>query len=304
MNTKIFILYHKQYPIFKSDIFEPIQTGCANNDLDLNILKDNSGDNISSKNKNFGELSAWYWVWKNYMPLHPEIKYIGFCHYRRCWDFFRTPLQGNPFSAIDIDDFSNIFNSYNCTEIEKFINGYDVILPQYLNFKNSNVYEQYAAEHNIEDLEKLIKIYERKNPEDKELLYDFLKGENMYSCLNFIIKREYFDALCTWMFDLLFELEKDSDWISYTSYSEIRTPAYLAERFINIFLMKHRFNIKNINTFLIFQREELVRMKFNLWDVVKLYRIRYSKNRILSKRYIFEFFDKKIILSDKVISKQ
>lgn len=41
-------------------------------------MTDNTGDNISSKNKYYCELSTQYWVWKNI-----DSEYYGFCHYRR-----------------------------------------------------------------------------------------------------------------------------------------------------------------------------------------------------------------------------
>ncbi len=46
-------------------------------------LRDNTGDNISSRNPSFCELTAHYWVWKNFLPQIPETEVVGFCHYRR-----------------------------------------------------------------------------------------------------------------------------------------------------------------------------------------------------------------------------
>ena len=54
----IFVIYHKDFSIFKSDIFYPIQTGCDDTSMKLPALKDNTGDNISYKNKNYAELTA------------------------------------------------------------------------------------------------------------------------------------------------------------------------------------------------------------------------------------------------------
>ena len=82
-NIKIFCTYHylDDYPIFKSDIYEPIQTGASSMDYDYGFLKDNTGDNISDKNEFYAELTASYWVWKNYIKEHPDVEYIGTAHH-------------------------------------------------------------------------------------------------------------------------------------------------------------------------------------------------------------------------------
>ena len=62
MTVKIFCIYHKKSKIFKSEVVEPIQTGCNSTDLDLVVLKDNTGNNIADFNPYNGEMTAWFWV--------------------------------------------------------------------------------------------------------------------------------------------------------------------------------------------------------------------------------------------------
>ena len=62
----------------KTDVIEPIQTGKDYTNFDLAMLSDNEGDNISRKNPYYGEMTCWYWVWKNYIKTHPDVEYIGF----------------------------------------------------------------------------------------------------------------------------------------------------------------------------------------------------------------------------------
>ncbi len=47
--------------------------------------KDNSGDNISFKNKSFGTLTSHYWIWKNILKNFKNDDWIGINHYRRFW---------------------------------------------------------------------------------------------------------------------------------------------------------------------------------------------------------------------------
>jgi len=249
--TKIFVLYHKQSPVFKSDIFEPIQTGCADNDLDLGMLKDNSGDNISYKNKHYGELSAWYWVWKNYLPRHPELEYVGFSHYRRFLDFLHEPENSEPFCPIKKNEFAQIFESYTSSLIENILKDYDVILPQELYSTGYTVQEQYLKWHPSVDLDNLIKIYEKEFSQNYDMLRSFFDGNKMYTCLLFVMRRSSFEKLCEWMFNLLFRLETISNWEPYTDYASIRVAAFLAERFFNIWIHLQGFKIKEVNSYLL-----------------------------------------------------
>lgn len=61
--VKIFISYHDEHPLIKSEILTPIQTGCSSAvKLFDGMLCDNTGDNISAANDRYCELSAQYWV--------------------------------------------------------------------------------------------------------------------------------------------------------------------------------------------------------------------------------------------------
>ena len=90
---KIFSAYYKQYYIPKSPIFCPIHVGHINSQNELGLLADDTGDNISSKNLTFNEVTAQYWVWKNYK----EAEFVGFCHYRR---YLIYPSENNIYSKI------------------------------------------------------------------------------------------------------------------------------------------------------------------------------------------------------------
>ena len=47
---------------------------------------DKPGISISEKNKNYGEYTFHYWLWKNYIDLKEvEDGWFGFCQYRKYW---------------------------------------------------------------------------------------------------------------------------------------------------------------------------------------------------------------------------
>lgn len=60
----IYIVGHKPFDPPKHDAYVPIQVGYGE---DFTKVRDNTGDNIAEKNKNFCELTALYWIWKMIM---------------------------------------------------------------------------------------------------------------------------------------------------------------------------------------------------------------------------------------------
>ena len=62
---------------FIPDERTPIFVGKGQNKK--NYLSDNIGINISNKNKNYSELTALYWIWKN----DKSSSYVSIEHYRR-----------------------------------------------------------------------------------------------------------------------------------------------------------------------------------------------------------------------------
>lgn len=86
---KIFVAYHKPPVFFQNDNYIPIHVWKARTELDLWIIWDNTWDNISDKNNDYAELTAQYWVWKNYDLS--DVDYVGFCHYRRYFSYRYIP---------------------------------------------------------------------------------------------------------------------------------------------------------------------------------------------------------------------
>ena len=107
-DTKILVCCHTN-DIYKSDEqYFPIHVGKEISDKIINIQGDNTGDNISEKNKSFCELTGMYWAWKNL----PKSDYIGLCHYRRYFDF----TSKFSFSIISILNYCIFVLIYNAID--------------------------------------------------------------------------------------------------------------------------------------------------------------------------------------------
>lgn len=241
--VKIFVGYHKPHEVFISNVYQPLLTADVEWEKEPNVIKDNTLINIAEKNKHYGELSGHYWVWKNFLPK-TNAKYIGFCHYRRFLDFNFHPTEIIPFKFVFAKEFSeNMFEKYSEENILNAINGYDIVLPQKYPIE-CNIYQQFLKYHTKEDIDTALAILGSLYPEYIDAAQEFLMSDELYTCLNFIMKTELVNEYMEWMFKILFELEKRSDWSKYTEYMTIRMPAYIAERFLNIWLLH---NIKKRN---------------------------------------------------------
>ena len=80
MKVQMLIASHKQYKMPNNDeIYDPIFVGAASkHNVPDGFQSDDTGDNISSENSHFNELTATYWAWKN-----SDADVIGLNHYRR-----------------------------------------------------------------------------------------------------------------------------------------------------------------------------------------------------------------------------
>ena len=64
--VEIIVATHKAYEYPKGEAYLPLHVGAKVSDKKLEIARDDTGDNISEKNPQYAELTAQYWVWKNY----------------------------------------------------------------------------------------------------------------------------------------------------------------------------------------------------------------------------------------------
>lgn len=228
--NKIFIATHKKSTFPKEKIYIPIQVGAAKNQ-NLGILADNLGRNISDQNSNFCELTALYYIWKN----EEDYDTIGLCHYRRY--FFKNIFKRNILE-----------NVLEAEEIDNIMKKYDIILPEPLALGKLTVKEQYAKFHNVSDFERCREIIQLKHKEYLEAFDNVSNRHYLYAYNMFIMKKQEFYDYMEWVFDILFELQKQINIDLYDDYNK-RVYGFLSERLFNVWLDKNNFNIKTVPVF-------------------------------------------------------
>jgi len=202
-NIKVIIATHKKYQMPNNELYLPVQVGKQGKE-DLGYKADNEGENISSKNPYFCELTGIYWAWKNL-----NADYIGLSHYRRHFSNKKKLPK-------DVEGRINSTLKYE--EAEKILENVDIILPKKRKYYIENLYDHYKHTMYIEPLDETKKIIEEKYPEYLKEFEELHNRTSAHMFNMFIMKKKVFDDYCKWLFDILFELEKRTDIEQYDTF--------------------------------------------------------------------------------------
>ena len=215
--TKIIIAAHKKYRMPTFSCYVPLQVGAEGKEP-IGYVRDNTGDNISRKNPSFCELTGLYWAWKNL-----DADNIGLVHYRRYFSIRKK--SKDPFDNVLSDD-----------EVEKLLGKYQIIVPKKRRYYIETLQSHYAHTHYIEQLDVTRKIISVKYP---DYIPEFDKVVNRtwgYMFNMMIMRKNLVDSYCSWLFDILFELEKEYD-DSELSTFQGRFYGRVSEIIFNVWLM-------------------------------------------------------------------
>lgn len=220
MNIEILVATHKKYQMPNDFMYVPVHVG-KENKKELGYIGDNTGDNISLKNPNYCELTAMYWAWKN-----SKADYLGLSHYRR--HFCNKAL----FMGTTRNKKKNILTS---KKTQQLLEEYDAILPRKRNYWIETNFSHYAHAHNGEDLKQTRRVIQIKYPEYVQSFDKIMKKRSAHMFNMLIMKREIFNAYSEWLFDILFQVEKDIDISGYSPY-EARVFGYISELLLDVWL--------------------------------------------------------------------
>ena len=231
-----------------------IPVGLGSKNFQKGWIRDNSGENISTKNKNYAECTFHYWLWKNHLK-NIETKWIGFCHYRKFWTtekFDNLQSETKDFSSIvlknvpqEYDDFDVILGKpfyVNQRRTMKFIKkGIKIIMknPSYLyNQSKRTIKFHFDIMHGENNLNKAINLLDDENKEDfkkyvntKQYFHPF----NMFICKSKELLNLYYQTLFPW----LKRCENIFSSKDLQGYDLARIYAFLAERFTSYWFEKN-----------------------------------------------------------------
>lgn len=216
MNIKIIVATHKQYQMPTDEIYMPIHVGAEGKEP-IGYTGDNTGENISLKNPYYCELTGLYWAWKNL-----DADYIGLAHYRR-------HFKGKQKSK---DKFANVLTR---REVEAILQEYNIIVPQKRRYYIETLYSHYGHTHYAEHLDKVLDIIEKRYPEYRDSCEKVYKQTYGYMFNMMIMKREYLDDYCNWLFNILQELEEDVDAESLSDFQK-RLYGRVSEILFNVWM--------------------------------------------------------------------
>lgn len=186
----------------------PIQVGAALTDVRKGCITDNTGNNISDKNRNYCECTGLYWIWQNTVGQ----KYIGLYHYRR-----RLTINDNSIQYIKENDIDVV-----------------VAHPQFEKEKIKDFFKQWLCETDWIMLKQRVLEY------DKVYEPYFEKYENGYfyfPCNVALWKREWFDKYCAFAFEIAGKIEEYYN--AKGIVREDRYMGYLFEQLSSLFIMRH-----------------------------------------------------------------
>jgi hypothetical protein len=254
-DIKIFSFHYKPGSIVECEpIYIPVFAGKNCSFQFCKIIGDDSGENISFKNKYYSELTGIYWVWKN-----QQADIIGTCHYRRFLTnkqepliyqikrmlYFVVGLHRKRYGLIYTNNIKLFGNAIlKKAEIIEILKSYEAIFPQQRKFRYS-VKEHFRRYHDIRDLDMLKEIFQEKHPDYLLAFERVMNGNQLYANNMFILRKNDYDQFMAWWFEMLFEFESRINKANYEGYQQ-RIMGFIAERLLTIWVYHQNLRIKEL----------------------------------------------------------
>lgn len=220
MKIQLYVISHSEEAIREirnDEIYTPLFVGRNGKDNLGFCSDDGCEDNISSKNKDYCELTGLYWMWKG-----SDADVIGLCHYRRYFKGKNTKL-------IEKD------------EIIDYLSQYDMILPKKSDLIKGSYWETYEGHHLYPALEITRDVLKEKSPEYLKT-FEYMMNQSSFSNYNmFIARKEVIKPYCEWVFPILEEVENRINVEEYP-----RVFGLISEAIFNVWVEYNGLRIKQV----------------------------------------------------------
>lgn len=166
-----------------------IQAGAALTDRRVANFSDNEGDIIFDKNRNYCELTALYWIWKNRLnqtASDDSTEYYGLAHYRRILD-------------LSDDDILRLVD-----------NDVDVVLPFPMPYE-PNMGEHHRHTLTDREWEAVTKAMKELYPGGYRRFETILHQKNLFNYNIILARKKVLREYCEWLFPILFRIEELSN---------------------------------------------------------------------------------------------
>jgi hypothetical protein len=235
-----------------------IPVGLGENNFNNEWLRDNTKQNISNKNKYYGEYTFHYWFWKNMIDEISDKNWIGFCAYRRYWanhnnmksNELNKIINNQNFREHVLQDVKNDWSNYETIlgesipfgkiKLSKIIKngGIKSILRNLNSFiKNQTTVKfHFDIFHGNEKIDKAIDLLEMKERSDFRIFINnqSFNRENMFICKSKKIIKEYYKSVFPWL-----QRCENIFGFNLSTWHEIRIYAFLAERYLSYWFNKY-----------------------------------------------------------------
>ena len=202
----------------------PVHAGASIDTFALAEIRDNGGENISVKNKNYSELTVLYWMWKNKLCVTgtedgEADQYFGLAQYRRVLMF-------------SDDDMTRIVD-----------NDVDAILPYPMPYE-PDIEVHHKRYLKDEDWDAVLRALEELQPAYADDLPGVLAQQWLYNYNIILAKKGVLREYCEWLFPILERVEEYS--VPKGVDRQDRYIGYVAETLETLYFIK---NADRLNVF-------------------------------------------------------
>ena len=213
-NLLIYCLSLNNEDLDKIKSLNYIPVGLGDKEFTSDWTKDNFGENISIKNKYYGEYTFHYWFWKNKLSNIDKKTWVGFCAYRRFW--------ANNLGISEIKNKTDFLNKvpdeWNDNEVilgqNIYMDGWSkmkiikhglksfLLNPKYFLKKNRNLKLHFDSFHGHGNLDKAIELLDSNDKRDFKFFMEnqnFYNRGNMFITNNKKIMNDFYETIFPWL---------------------------------------------------------------------------------------------------------